>query len=314
MKLSDLVHYKKQLEQLSSNPTLRTATSDLNIITHLCSTQPIQVGHFAIDLEGNQTAIADAFRNFETTLDQLKVELKQLIESSEKPWFQESYRLYEIESPHETVDYILDRRADISDQTEKFFHTRLTRYTDWHYPAMIIRPGRETFIQSMVACDPLYLVDDKHELLSPAMDLYNETYQRRLRPYVVKDSIDEDILDKLPNGQFGLVFAYNFFNFKPLEVIKKYFEEIYTKLRPGGAFLFTFNDCDQTKGVIMVEQHFCCYTPGGMLKDLAESMGFETVFSWNDDSSSTWLELKKPGELTSLRGGQTLAKIFAKSK
>ena len=64
----------------------------------------------------------------------------------------------------------------------------------------------------------------------------------------------------------------------------------------------------------MVEQHFSCYTPGGMLRDLAESIGFETVFSWNDDSPSTWLELRKPGELTSLRGGQTLAKIFAKSK
>jgi SAM-dependent methyltransferase len=314
MKLSDLVHYKNQLEKLSSNPTLRTATTDLNIITHLCSTQAIQVGNFAEDLEKNQTAIADSFRNFETTLDQLKAELKQLIESSEKPWFQESYRLYEIESPHETVDYILDRQADISDETEKFFHTRLARYTDWHYPAMIIRPGRETFIQSMVACDPLYLVDDKHELLAPAMNLYNETYQRRLRPYVVKDSIDEDILTKLPNGQFGLIFAYNFFNFKPLEVIKKYFEEIYTKLRPGGAFVFTFNDCDRAKGVVMVEQHFCCYTPGGLLRDLAESIGFETAFSWNDDSSSTWLELKRPGELTSLRGGQTLAKIFAKSK
>lgn len=314
MKLSDLVHYKNHLDALSSNPILQTATAELDIIMHLCSTQPIQVGNFAAELEKNQTAINDSFRNFETTLNQLKDELKQLIESSEKPWFQESYRLYETEYPHEDVDYILDRRADVSEETEKFYHTRLIRYADWHYPAMIIRPGRETFIQSMVACDPLYLVDDKYELLTPAMNLYNEAYQRRLRPYVIKESIEEDILIKLPNDQFGLVLAYNFFNFKPLEVIKKYFEEIYIKLRPGGAFLFTFNDCDRTKGVIMVEQHFCCYTPGQLLRDLAESVGFEIVFSWNDNSSSTWLELKKPGELTSLRGGQTLAKIFAKSK
>ena len=314
MKLSDLVHYKNQLDLLSTNPILRTATADLNIITHLCSTQPIQIGSFAPNLEKNQLAINNSFADFETTLNNLKHELKLLIESSEKPWFQESYRLYEIENPHETAEYILDRRADISDETEKFYHTRITRYTDWHYPAMIIRPGRETFIQSMVACDPLYLVDDKYDLLTPAMSMYNETYQRRLRPYVIKESIEEDILGKLPNNQFGLVFAYYYFNFKPFEVIKKYFEEIYTKLRPGGALVFTFNDCDRAKGVAMVEKHFCCYTPGGMLRDLAESIGFETVFSWNDDSPSTWLELRKPGELTSLRGGQTLAKIFAKSK
>ena len=85
MKLSDLVHYKNQLEKLSSNPTLQTSTADLNIITHLCSTQAIQVGNFSVNLEKNQTTIADSFRNFETTLDQLKAELKQLIESREKP-------------------------------------------------------------------------------------------------------------------------------------------------------------------------------------------------------------------------------------
>jgi hypothetical protein len=314
MKLSDLVHYKNQLEQLSTDATLRTATADLNVITHLCSTQAIQVGNFAADLEKNQTAINESFNTFEATLDHLKTELKQLIQTSEPPWFQESYRLYETEYPHEEPEYILNRRADISDETEKFYHTRIIRYTDWHYPAMIIRPGQETFIQSMVACDPLYLVDDKHELLEPSLNLYNEIYQRRLRPYVIKEGVEEDILTKLPDGQFGLVFAYNFFNFKPLEVIKKYFEEIYTKLRPGGAFVFTFNDCDRAKGVIMAEQHFCCYTPGGLIRNLAESIGFETAFSWNDNSSSTWLELKRPGELTSLRGGQTLAKIFAKSK
>jgi hypothetical protein len=32
------------------------------------------------------------------------------------------------------------------------------------------------------------------------------------------------------------------------------------------------------------------------------------------DGASTWIEVVKPGELTSLRGGQSLAKIVAKPK
>jgi len=75
--------------------------------------------------------------------------------------------------------------------------------------------------------------------------------------------------------------------------------------------VLTYNDCDRDKGVRLVEQHFCCYTPGYLVTELTQSVGFDPVFTWNDGGPSTWLELKKPGELTSLRGGQSLAKIVS---
>ena len=314
MKLSELVHYKNQLDQLSSIPISKSADNDLAVITQLTSTQAVQLGNLNNRLHADQQSIRASFEDFEKTLVQLKEELQQLIFTTEKPWFAESYRLYDVEMPHETADYILSRHPNLQPDTDTFYRTRITNLTNWKYPAMIIRPGNGQYIQSLVACDPLYLVDDRHELLAPVMNMYNEVYQRRLRPYVIQESLEQEILGKLPNEQFGLIFAYNFFNFKPFEVIKKYFEEIYTKLRPGGTFVFTFNDCDRYKAVMLVEQHFCVYTPGYLVKELVESIGFEIAFSWNNDGPSTWLEIKKPGELTSLRGGQTLAKIFAKSK
>ena len=94
---------------------------------------------------------------------------------------------------------------------------------------MIIRPGIETFIDDMVAFDPLYLVDDQHELLDPAMDRFNTLYQRRLRPYVVNERSDDEILGKLPNNQFGMCLVYNYFNYRPFEVIKRYFVSILFK-------------------------------------------------------------------------------------
>jgi SAM-dependent methyltransferase len=158
----------------------------------------------------------------------------------------------------------------------------------------------------------LYLVDESHDLLQPAVSQFNEQYQQRLRTYAINERSGEEILGGLPNGQFGLVLAYNFFNFRPFEVIRTYLAEIYQKLRPGGMLAMTFNDCDKTKGVMLVEQHFCCYTPGYLVRELAQSLGFQVAFSWSDQGPTTWVELQKPGNFVSLRGGQALAKIIPK--
>jgi SAM-dependent methyltransferase len=312
MKLSDLVNYRCQLEAMSARPTARAADQEIEKITHLVDTQQIQLAEFAAHLQQRRAAVDQSFDAFEQELQALKLELKNLIDATEPPWFVESYRLYEQEMIHETAEYILNRRPEIAPETEQFYRTRIVRYNNWKHPAMIIRPGREIYINDLVASDPLYLVDESHDLLTPAMSQFNEQYQGRLRPYTINERNGQEILGKLPNGQFGLVFAYNFFNFRPFEVIKQYLAEIYQKLRPGGFLVMTFNDCDRAKAVMLVEQHFCCYTPGYLLRELAQTIGYEIVFSWTDEGPATWLELRRPGEFSSLRGGQALAKIIPK--
>jgi SAM-dependent methyltransferase len=310
MKLSELVNYRCELEQMSTQALSRDVDIDVEKITHLVDSQSTQIKEFSKQLQNQKQNISRAFDEFETDLNSLKLELKKLIETAEKPWFVESYRLYEQEMINETTEYILDRRPNITSETEQFYRTRIVRYNDWKHPAMIIRPGKESYIKDLVACDPLYLVDESYELLEPAMQMFNEQYQNRLRPYTINERNSDNILGKLPNGQFGLIFAYNFFNFRPFEVIKKYLTEIYDKLRPGGVLAITFNDCDRAKGVMLVEQHFCCYTPGYLVRELAQSIGYQVAFSWTDYGPGTWLELRKPGEFESLRGGQALAKII----
>lgn len=312
MKLSDLINYQMELDNMSAVSIRQQADIDLEKITYLVGHQSIQLAEHANILQLKHKEIQQTFDAFEVNLNQLKAELKQLIETTEKPWFAESYRLYEQEMIHETTEYILNRRPEITPETEQFYRTRIVRYNDWQHPAMIIRPGQETYINELVALDPLYLVDESHDLLLPALSQFNEHYQQRLRTYAINERSGEDILGKLPNGQFGLVFAYNFFNFRPFEVLKTYLTEIYQKLRPGGMLVMTFNDCDRAKGVMLVEQHFCCYTPGYLVRELAQSLGYRIAFSWTDQGPSTWLELQKPGNFVSLRGGQALAKIIPK--
>jgi SAM-dependent methyltransferase len=310
MKLSDLIAYRNQLDALSSVPALKTANLNLNKILHQVSVQPELVTPLLHNLNKQYDDIQEAFANFEDDLNNLKSQLRQQIESAERPWFQESYTLYEGELMQAAGSVLELRKPNTLDAAP--FQIRLSQYANWKYPALIIRPGLETFIENMVAYDPLYLVDLSHDYLVPSMNKFNEQYQNRLRPYVVSEELDQDILAKIPNDQFGMCLAYNYFNFRPFEILKKYLAEIYQKLKPGGIFAFTFNDCDRPSAVKLVENYYCCYTPGYLVQELAVSMGYEIVYSWNDPGPTTWLELKKPGELTSLKGGQTLAKIVPK--
>jgi hypothetical protein len=313
MKLSDLVAYKNQLDKLSTRSAQREVELDLGKITQLVGSQPIQLRNFKQQLDAQYNEIYQCINQFETQLDNLKQAITLQIELEEKYWFQESYRLYDQEMRNDSADYILNRRPVLNEETENLLRVRIQNYVDWQHPALIIHPGLEKFVEDMVGFDPLYLVAQQHDLLVPAFDRFPEEYQRRLRLYTVREDLDHAILEKIPNTQIGLCLVYNFFEFKPFEIVRKYLTEIYQKLKPGGTLIMTFNDCDQDKAVKLAEQHYACYTPGAMIQQFVATVGYDQIFSWNNNGPTTWLELRKPGTLTSLRGGQTLAKIVHKS-
>ena len=309
MKLSELVAYKNELDQLSAWHIFNSANNDLQKITHLVQTCNIQLNDTVTDIVNQYNQVVGAVDQFEDSLNKLKCRVDEEIAQAEKPWFQESYRLYEGEL-EKSADVILKLRANHDDLT--VFKSRLARYVDWQHAGIIIRPGNGSFVDDMVGLDPLYLIDIEHDYLKPTVEKFTKVYQRRLRQYVVTEDINSEILWRLPDNQFGVCLVYNYFNFRPLEIIKKYLNEIYNKLKPGGILNLTFNDCDRVSAVKLVEQYYCCYTPGKLMKELALSIGYEITFTWHDDGPTTWLELRKPGVLRSLRGGQTLAKIIPK--
>jgi SAM-dependent methyltransferase len=310
MKLSELVAYRNYLEQTSALLVGQAADRDLATIMHMVQNS-VQIEQFADQLKTQQETIQKNFERFEQLLDQLRQQIKELIVQQEPAWFVESYRLYECEMCHETAEYILKRHSPISTESRITLQTRLLNYTDWQYAGMVIRPGLETFTYDMVSLDPLYIIDESYELLEPTIVKFPAQYQRRLRPYVINERQPDPILIKIPDGQFGLCLVYHLFNFRPLEIIKRYLIEILQKLKPGGILVMTFNDCDREQAVMLVEQHFACYTPGYLVKDLVVSLGYEILYSWHDGGPSTWLELRKPGTLTTVKGGQSFAKVVA---
>jgi len=317
MKLSQLVAYKNQLELLSAHTTLDTASLDLDHIIYTVDNSKLQVSD---QLLMHKNKLSQTFNLFEQELDNLKQQLNEMITEAEKPMFQQSYRLYEelhtqINSDQlyqDNIEHVLNRQLEVTEENYQIFLARLMTYTNWQHAGMILHPGKESFINHMVANDPLYVVDENYDLIKPAVGQFNEFYQSRLRISTVKEDAGASWLTKIPDGQPGVCLAYNFFNHKPFEIVKQYLFEIYQKLKPGGTLIMTFNDCDRYKAVILVEQFYAAYTPGNMLRGWAKHVGFKETFCQCDDGPNTWIELQKPGELTSLRGGQALAKILPK--
>ena len=212
MKLSDLVAYKTALDELSTQPVQREVELGLGKITHLVSTQSIQLANFQQQLDSQYDVIHQHINQFEHQLGQLKQAIKLQIELEEKYWFQESYRLYDQEMRNDSAEHILNRRPILNDDTENLLRVRIQNYVDWQHAGMIIQPGLEKFVEDMVGFDPLYLVAQQHDLLVPAFEKFPEEYQRRLRLYTVREDLDSTILEKIPDAQIGLCLVYNFLN------------------------------------------------------------------------------------------------------
>lgn len=312
MKLSNLVRYLNHLEQnalpLKVNATLHEAGELLTTVTN----QSNSILSYNDDLNADFAKIQESIVQFSNTLDSIKKHIQQSIAELEPELYAQSQSLYEDSMIYETNEYILDRKLSITEQQREELCARIKRHPDWRWPGLLFRPGLENFIEDMVPLDPLYLVDQNQDLLTPAVEKFELSYQRRLRQYIIDDRQPGDILKTLPDNQFGFVFANMFFNFKPLSLINRYLDELYQKMKPGGILIFTYNDCDRWQGVDLAERSFMCYTPGRQIRAHAESLGFEVQKNITEPANAAWFELTKPGELSSLRGGQALAKITPK--
>lgn len=312
MKLSELIDYLNLLDKHSMFNIHHEARHSIDTVVHDIINHGLQFKRYSHDIIADANNIDRAFEQFTNTVESIKNHINELVQELEPERYRESMRWFNHESIYETNDYILNRRLHISPEDQELMLGRILRYTDWRLPGLCLRPGQEKWVEHLVPLDPMYLVDNNLELLEPAKSGFHEDYQRRLRLYTIKETLGTPILGELPTEQFGYVFAYNFFNFRPLEIIEQYLKEFWDLLRPGGVVMMTFNDCDYAHGVALSEKNFMCYTPGKKIQELAEAVGFDINDRHHGEGDVAWIELQKPGVITSIRGGQALAKIVKK--
>jgi hypothetical protein len=311
MKLSEIVAYLNLLDSLSVHQEAAESTRRLAAVLHVVLNHAVQVDSCGQDLEQNFDAVKLGLDEFESTLSRIKQRLVQMLHEQEPAYLAESYRLFDQEMRRDSPQYILTRRIGVDSESRVALQYRLKNLTDWRLPGMIIGPRTENFIEDMVPMDPLYVVDTHQELLDPAVQSFTPEYQRRLRQYVVNDYVPGAILNEIPGDQFGVIFAYNYFNYRPMEVIHRYLQEIASKLRPGGSFIMTYNNCDRAHGVALSERSWMCYTPQRLVVAAADNAGLELVSATDEPGDLSWIEFVRPGKIETLRGGQSLAKIIA---
>lgn len=314
MKISELVHYRELLESLLPKVSLHTLQGELDPVLYAVDTHKIQMPQYLDRLRDLRNTVITDVTEFSEEIKRLQSDLVQQISALEPNYFARSYQWYEQTIDREPAEYVLNRRLPVTNDTQVYIQTRIQSHSHWTYAGMVIRPGLEEWIEHMVACDPLYIVDTRHEMFAPVKEKFNPIYQNRLRYYAVKENSEESILRDLPDAQIGFCLAYNFFHYKPFEIMRKYLLEIYQKLRPGGVLCMTFSDCDRWGAVDLAERSYTCYTPGRLVLAVLEDVGFMITQNYQLDAAVNWVELKKPGQIMSLRGGQALAKIVEKSK
>jgi hypothetical protein len=310
MKLSQVVAYLNMLESSNMDPAYGNITDKLDDILHAVKNRDVQYHSTTAELDERLSEVKHSISKFDQSLQTLKQQLKNDVDRLAPEYYAESRKRYEQEMCFETVEHLINRKLSIEFNNHERLRNAIKTYTDWRLPGMVLGSRQETFVEDMVPMDPLYLVDHNQELLNAAMKPFTQEYQRRLRPYVINDWKDTEILAAIPTNQFGLVFAYNYFNWKPIEIIERFLIEIYQKLRPGGALIFTYNECDNWYGVGAVENAWMCYTPGSRIQTIARNLGYKIINQCTGAGDIAWFEMRKPGEIRSLRGGQVLARVI----
>jgi SAM-dependent methyltransferase len=306
MKLSEIVAAKNLL--VNSNIRSISDSSLVGIQNIFELAEKLPPAHSQA-LTVNFNNVKESINAFAVSIENQIHEYTELINTHGHEYFQKSTTLYQEQMVQETNQYILGRRLSITEPTLELIKKRMAGLVNSFYTGAILRPcASSDLIKDMVAFNPLYLIDTSEELIHPAIENFTSQYQNRLCLYEIKESPSDPVLNTLPDNNFGMFLAYGYFDFKPMEIVKNFLKEIFLKLKPGGTLAFTINDCDFEHNVFAVEQNYMCYTPGHLILEYARQLGFTKMFELHDNGIH-WFELKKPGELTTLRGGQAFALI-----
>lgn len=190
-----------------------------------------------------------------------------------------------------------------------YIYERWGAYNDWRLPGLVLGCTNVDLIKSITALDPMYLVDTDHDRMNESVQQFTEKYRYRVRRYI---NSKNDLLANLPRSQIGWAASWNYLNYLPWSEIRTLLDRMWQVLRPGGSFGFTYNNCDAWQNCLAFENgHTVSFVTGRMIKDYATVQGWQVTNAWSDGALVHWIELQKPGEISTIRGGQTLGRIHA---
>lgn len=308
MKISELVHISYVLNGLST----RSLDDEMKVFAH--AQQLLTGSHPGIEqVSADITALTSTVESFKEHIANTVKEINLEIAERTRDWYRRGYTI----NDQIAVDFVGEgaeremRKTLVGPDTEQVVSTKINKYSSWQYPNLEIGPGDGMWTRYMVAGDPLYLVDVHKEFLYSSTNQFNSAYQKRIRRYQIGKSVnktDRD-LSALPKNQIGFIFAWNVFDYFPLDYTSEFLEQCFDLLRPGGVMLFSYNDCERKECAVFAEEGNKSWMPKWLLNETVTKFGFEILYHGSEEKSIHWIEIKKPGNLSSIKLHQPLATI-----
>jgi ubiquinone/menaquinone biosynthesis C-methylase UbiE/organic radical activating enzyme len=253
--------------------------------------------------------IAASIKQLDTFSTQIIDNIDNNINSVSETYHTRGYKINGYYATDATnVEGELFRVLTMDSQTREVVLALIAKCASWEYPGLEIGPGTGDWTEHMVACEPLYLLDVHLEFLNQTKNRFTPEYQRKICSYVTTDND----LSVFPKNQMGFIFSWNVFNYLTLDIIEKYLEGIYDALRPGGTCIFSYNNAERVQCAKYVDEGFMSYVPKTLLLKLINAQNYEIVDIVDTEEHISWVEIKKPGKLSTIKRHASLGQILAK--
>lgn len=180
------------------------------------------------------------------------------------------------------------------------------------YPAAVINCQHDILIDSLLANQWLYLVDTNRLILERQLDRVPEL-NFKLRTHVIdwfhniplEPNISPDwskVKNRanwgLPDAQFGVIVAWNIFEYLTRDIMLGPLKNIRSKLRPGGMFIFSVMNAESNNVPKMIADRQYAYMTRGLLEDVLAQADL-ILDRWEPVSANDQIFIlaKAPGDL-----------------
>ena len=311
MKLHELVDLKNRLLEFKHSETM-FFNADLDKFTTLLNL--IGVTSFPDnrnELYPTITTINHSYSDLKTKLDRFLETVDNRIHAITKDWYKMGY-LTNTGAGCSQLDVLGERslrEGNTPYDVKSRIHGLISKYTNDAYPVLEIGPGDGVWTDYLVAGDPLYILDRHQEFLDSTKNKYPEQYKNRIRAYkVLHGDLPDSDCSVLPESQFNFIFSWNVFNYFPLDYTTAFLMSSFKLLRPGGVMVFSYNDCEDVHCAKFAEIGHASWMPKTVLKNKILELGFEIV-NLDSENGWHWAEIRKPGELKTIKVHQSLGEI-----
>jgi SAM-dependent methyltransferase len=312
MLLSELVRIKNSLievkekiiQELDNNSVIRDSKNIIDSMSALSFSHRDDIFRFFSTLKSEKEILS---QNLYLQILELEKQIDEKSEHLLKRGF--SINGAVTCAPMSCQEERLSRISPVDPDLKILVKSIISLKTSPQFATLEIGPGDGDWTEYLVAADPLYIIDIHQEFLDSTRNRFPESYRPRMRPYLWQETeIKNHYLEKLPQEQFGFVFAYDVFDFFPADFFENYLIGIFNILRPGGSAFFTYNDCNNVSNARLAEVGFKSWMPRHLLEKIAKKLNFE-IESFNCFKNTYWCILRKPGSLRTVKTTQSLGKI-----